>query len=167
MPARLAAAALAAVLLAPASSRTTTQAPAPDFTPIAFLAGHCWTGTFPDGKATDEHCFEWVFGGKFLRDRHVVRNGEGPYQGETIYGWDPARQRIAYWYFNSEGQVVTGTVEPTTGGITFPSRLETPKGPVNMKADWTLLDGGYRATESQQVGGTWKALWTVEYRRTS
>jgi hypothetical protein len=32
-----------------------------------------WRGAFPDGKATDERCFSWIYGGKFVRDEHVVR----------------------------------------------------------------------------------------------
>ena len=47
--------------------------PDPAYQPLEFLAGHCWKGAFPGGKQTDEHCFTWVYGGKFLRDRHTVR----------------------------------------------------------------------------------------------
>lgn len=32
--------------------------------PLAFLVGHCWKGTFPGGKQTDEHCFSWIYDGK-------------------------------------------------------------------------------------------------------
>jgi hypothetical protein len=35
------------------------------YEPLAFLAEHCWQGTFADGKTTDKHCFSWVYGGKF------------------------------------------------------------------------------------------------------
>ena len=40
--------------------------------PMAFLAGHCWKGDFPDKKQDDEHCFQWVYAGKALRDTHTV-----------------------------------------------------------------------------------------------
>lgn len=43
--------------------------PAAHFAPQAFLAGHCWKGTFPDGKRTDLHCYEWVYDGAFLREQ--------------------------------------------------------------------------------------------------
>jgi len=46
--------------------------------PMRFLAGHCWKGTFADGKKTDEHCFEWLYGGKALRDTHTVRAPDQP-----------------------------------------------------------------------------------------
>ena len=59
------------------------------FKPIEFVVGSCWTGTFPDGRQTDEHCFDWLFGHRFVRDRHIVRGGPY-YEGETIYSWDPS-----------------------------------------------------------------------------
>src|SRR5438270_2020299 len=40
--------------------------------PMAFLAGHCWKGDFPDQKQNDEHCFQWIYAGKALRDTHTV-----------------------------------------------------------------------------------------------
>jgi len=54
----------------------------------ASLAGHCWKGTFPDGARTDQHCYEWVYAGQVLRDRHTVRGRGTLYAGETIYFWD-------------------------------------------------------------------------------
>ena len=89
-----AAAAFSALALFP-----TQQPQPPDFRPLEFVVGSCWVGTFPDGKATDEHCFEWVYDRKFIRDRHVVRNGEAPYAGEALYGWDPKAKRLAFWYW--------------------------------------------------------------------
>src|SRR5262245_15982451 len=77
------------------------DAPSAPLAPLAFLAGYCWDGAFADGKRTDKHCYQWVYGGKFLRDRHVVSGGKEPYQGETLYFWDSETQKIAYIYFNS------------------------------------------------------------------
>src|SRR3954453_2757084 len=94
----------AVVLFQPPQHRTT-----PDFRRLEFLVGSCWIGTFPDGKATDEHCFEWVYDRMFIRDKHVVRGGP-PYEGESLYRWDPVAKRIAYWYWSSPGLVVTGTL---------------------------------------------------------
>src|SRR5512144_1524092 len=69
------------------------------FAPLEFLVGSCWVGTFPDGKQTDEHCFEWVFDRKFIRDRHTVRGG-APYEGESLYSWDAKANRIAFSYWS-------------------------------------------------------------------
>jgi hypothetical protein len=136
-----------------------------DFAPLEFLVGSCWKGTFPGGKVTDEHCFEWVFDHKFIRDRHVVRGGE-PYEGETIYRWDPVEKRIAYWYWGSEGLVVVGYVNPTPEGLVFPSTYATPAGEVELKAVWTRLGAdGYRVVQSQPTNGVWKTLWTMDLTR--
>ncbi|HEU5219343.1 MAG TPA: hypothetical protein VFU23_11820 [Gemmatimonadales bacterium] len=133
------------------------QSGAVDFGPLEPLVGHCWVGAFPDGKQTDEHCFEWVFDRKFIRDRHVVRGG-APYQGETIYGWDTATKRMSYWYWSSEGFILTGRVDYSAEGIAFP-------GDGDIKAEWTRpAAAGYRVTQSRRVNGVWKELWTMEMR---
>jgi hypothetical protein len=142
------------------------QRNAPDFRPLEFLVGDCWSGTFPDGKQTDEHCFEWVYDRKFIRDRHVVRNGQAPYAGETLYGWDARARRLAFWYFNSEGDVILGTVEYQGDSIVFPTRYETDKGPVELRAVWTRTGpDSYRVAQSQREGEAWKSLWGMELRR--
>ena len=139
---------------------------APDFRPLEFLAGSCWVGTFPDGKATDEHCFDWVFDRKFLRDRHVVHGGLQPYQGETIYGMDPVAKQLSFWYWNSDGDMMIGRVEYTPEGIVFPARYTTPKGDVEIKAVWTRAGSdAYRVVNSQRDGADWKPLWSMELRR--
>jgi len=73
--------AAAAILLAGMAMAAPAEAPPAPYQPLAFLVGHCWKGTFPDGKATDEHCFSWIYGGKFVRDEHVVHRGEGHADG--------------------------------------------------------------------------------------
>jgi hypothetical protein len=142
------------------------QAPTPDFRPLEFLVGDCWVGTFPDGKQTDEHCFEWVYDRKFIRDRHVVRNGKAPYAGETLYGWDAKEKRLAFWYWNSDGEVLVGTVEYRPDSIVFPTRLETDKGIIELRATWTRTGpDSYRVAQSQRAGEAWKPLWAMELKR--
>ena len=142
------------------------QPKTPDFRPLAFLVGDCWEGTFPDGKQTDEHCFEWVYDRKFIRDRHVVRNGKAPYAGETIYGWDAKEKRMAYWYWNSDGEMMAGTVEYRPDSIVFPTRYETDKGTVELRATWTRTGpDSYRVAQSQRAGDAWKRLWAMELKR--
>lgn len=141
--------------------------PTPDFRPLQFLVGHCWVGAFPDGRATDEHCFEWVFDRKFIRDRHLVRGRAAPYEGETLYGWDARAARITWWYWNSDGDVLTGTVDVTPHGLVFPTRLETPQGPVELRATWIRTGPDtYRVDQAKRDGDRWAPLWTMEFRRT-
>ena len=85
---------LALAAAQPASARPAPPAPATTeaaqpFAGMKFLLGHCWQGTFADGKV-DTHCFEPVYGGKFIRDRHQVTGGYG---GETLYRWIPDEGR--------------------------------------------------------------------------
>jgi hypothetical protein len=143
------------------------QARSPDFRPLEFLVGDCWVGTFPDGKQTDEHCFEWVYDRKFIRDRYVVRNGKAPYAGETLYGWDARAKRMAFWYWNSDGEVMVGTVEYHPDSIVFPTRYETDKGSIELRATWTRTGPDtYRVEHSQRTGEAWKPLWSMELKRT-
>jgi hypothetical protein len=142
------------------------QPSTPDFRPLEFVVGDCWVGTFPDGKATDEHCFEWVYDHKFIRDRHVVRNGKAPYSGEALYGWDPKEKRLAFWYWNSDGDFLPGNVEYHPKSIVFPTRLETDKGTIELRATWTRTGpDSYRVDQSQRAGAVWKPLWTMELKR--
>ena len=144
----------------------TPQSKVPDFRPLEFLVGHCWVGAFPDRKATDEHCFEWVFDRKFIRDRHVVRNGDAPYAGETLYGWDAERKRLGFWYWNSEGEVLVGAVEYRPDSIVFPTEHVTDKGTMELRATWTRTsERSYRVEQSRRAGEGWKPLWTMELKR--
>jgi hypothetical protein len=143
------------------------QQPAgPDFRPLEFLVGSCWSGPFAGSTKVDEHCFEWVFDRKFIRDRHIVR-GTPDYRGETIYGWDPIAKKLSYWYWSSEGLVIVGTVEYTPDGIVFPSRYATAEGPVELKATWKQLGAdAYSVSSAQRAGtGDWKTMWAAEMKR--
>ena len=109
----------------------------PPLEPLAWLAGSCWTGTFADGKTRDFVCYEWMLGGKFLRSRHRVLGGEGPYSGETILGRNPTTGRLEFTYFNSPGGVIRGEIEPATDGLRFPSeRVEMGGRPYELRSIW-------------------------------
>ena len=92
--------ALALVASLPAGTAGRAAAPPPSadpYRPLAFLVGHCWKGAFANGNDTDEHCFSWIYGGKFVRDEHVVhRDGRPDAFGESIYMWDSAAGRLEY-----------------------------------------------------------------------
>ena len=108
--------------LAAAGGAAGAAAPATPYAPLAFLVGHCWEGTFPGGKVTDTHCFSWVYGGKFIRDRHVVRHGPGTRDdlGESLYLWDAASGELQYLYIESAGGFSRGTVTTAPGALIFP-----------------------------------------------
>lgn len=86
--------------------------------PLRFLLGHCWRGEFANG-AVDTHCFESVYGGQHVRDRHEVTGKGAPYRGETLYSWDPAAKRVGYTYWNSSGGVSRGSMAAKGEGLDF------------------------------------------------
>lgn len=135
------------------------------FAPLAFLAGHCWSGMFPDKVKSDEHCFEWIYGGKFLRDRHVVTGGGGQYGGETIYAWDPEKKAVVYWYINSDGGFSTGSLRVDGDALVFPNERFVNEG-VEMiyRSVWRRTgDDRYLAVTEMQKGDAWVEAWRIEY----
>jgi hypothetical protein len=95
--------------------------PDPVYQPLAFLAEHCWKGTFPNSTQTDEHCFTWVYDGKFLRDRHTVRTpGKPDALGESIYYADTSTKQLEYLYFESDGGHSRGSVSIEKDALVFP-----------------------------------------------
>ena len=65
------------------------QAASPDRLAIlAPLVGGCWRAEF-SATVADTHCFEAVYNGAHVRDRHEVRDGgKTVYAGETVYSAD-------------------------------------------------------------------------------
>jgi hypothetical protein len=162
---RLALAALAAGFLAPAAAHAE---PAPPLQPMAFLAGHCWKGTFPDGRRTDEHCFAWLLGGKALRDVHTVRTpGKPDYVGETTYFVDPSTQRVHFVYIENHGGISRGTMTPEPGALSFPDvAYADADGPMTLRARWTPQGAdAYEAWNEVQDKGEWKTMLRIAMRR--
>jgi hypothetical protein len=112
--------------------------------PLRFLVGHCWRGERKGGTQQDVHCFEPVFDGQHVRDRHEVSVGTGSptYRGETLYSWDGGAGRVAYVYWNSLGGVSRGAMVPAPGKLDFGS--ETYKDPdgreIAISTQWRILD---------------------------
>jgi hypothetical protein len=106
------------LLLVPSCSFADPMVP---YQPLAFLAGHCWRGTFPGGKQTDEHCFSWIYDGKFLRDRHTVHaDGQPDALGESIYFWNSSQKQLEYLYIESDGGFSRGPVSQDQDSLIFP-----------------------------------------------
>ncbi|MGZ8311019.1 MAG: SRPBCC family protein [Allosphingosinicella sp.] len=131
--------------------------------PLAFLAGHCWRGQFATGEA-DTHCFEPVYGGQHVRDRHEVTGGSAAYRGESLYSVDGGT--VTYTYWNSLGGVSRGTMRTEPGRLSFGD--ETYRGPdgreLRMSTFWRRAgEDAYEAvTESADSPSMNR---TVTYRR--
>ena len=113
--------------------------PAPLLKPMAFLAGHCWKGTFQDGETTDEHCFSWMYGGSVLRDTHTVRRpGKPDLTGESTYFVDTVGKHVAFLYIESGGGSSRGTVESLSETLLFPDAQYLSDGEaLTYRARWT------------------------------
>ncbi|KAB0324627.1 hypothetical protein LSO07_12880 [Janthinobacterium sp. PLB04] len=126
--------------------------------PMAFLAGHCWKGEFPGGKQTDEHCFQWLYGGQMLRDVHTVRSpGKPDYVGETTYYHDPAAGKVAFLYVENSGGHSRGTMLPADGGLDFPATQYVGANgkTLTYRVRWTPSGDAYEAASEMLVDGRW------------
>jgi hypothetical protein len=144
-------------------------APAPGgpLEPFAFLADSCWLGTFADGKTKDEICYEWTLGGRFLRSRHRVVGGKSPYEGETIFAFDPRRGKTGFVYWNAAGSVMRGDAEPRAGGVDFPvERVSMGGESFEIRSAWTLdPPDRYSAVTSKRADAEWRELFRIDFVR--
>jgi hypothetical protein len=143
-------------------------APAPPLQPMAFLAGHCWKGTFADGRRTDEHCFAWLLDGQALRDTHIVRTpGKPDYVGDTTYFVDPATKRVNYLYVENQGGVSRGAMAAEPGALVFPDAVYVDAdGPMTYRARWTSKgDDAYEVLNEAKDGDGWKTLLRIEMHK--
>ena len=138
--------------------------------PLAFLAGHCFKGSFPERGDTDEHCFQWLYGDKALRDVHTVRGAAHPdYVGETTYYWDSIAKRIEYLYVENAGGIMRGTVQPGESAIVFPETRYVADGQaMTLRVRWSMLpDQGYEAWSEVQGKAGWATFFKVKMARVS
>lgn len=134
---------------------------------LAWLAGSCWTGTFADGRTKDLVCYEWMLGGTFLRSRHRVVGGAGPYEGETVLGHNSGTGKLEYTYFSSAGAIMRGEISPVENGLDFPAAtVEMGGETIKIRSAWRR-DGEdrYVATSERFAGGEWTPFMRIEFAR--
>ena len=130
----------------------------PALAPFGPLVGHCWRGEVL-GTGTDTHCFDFVYGGQHIRDRHSVsQGGKTVYEGETLYS--ASKSGIAFTYWNSLGGFGTGTADVAGSNLTFSGTIHaTPSsGDEPMAVTWRLRPAAYDVVDA---GGSVR-----EFRRT-
>ena len=167
--------AIAATVLALSSSASAATMPsdAPSIDalkPLAFLAGHCWKGTFADGKRTDEHCFAWMYGGRMLRDTHTVRTpGKADAVGESTYYLNSASNHVEFLYVESTGGFSRGTVESLPEALIFPDTQFIEDGQALVyRARWTPQGAdAYEAWSEAQTADGWQTMFKLVMKRTS
>ena len=160
---------LATLALTTLASAAMAADPAELLKPMAFLAGHCWKGSFADGKTTDEHCFAWVYGGHVLRDTHVVRSpGKPDGVGESTYYVDSAGNRLDFLYLENGGGFSRGTVESLPEALLFPDTQYIADGEALIyRARWTRKDEkSYEAWSEAQTPDGWTTMFRLVLKRT-
>ena len=158
----------ARALMAATAVPALAAAPTAPYQPLGFLVGHCWKGTFADGKVTDEHCFSWIYGGKFVRDEHVVhRDGAPDGFGESIYVWDAAAGRLEYLYIESAGGYSRGTVTTDGDALVFPAAGYRENGAEQVyRSRWQRAGAdAYDVTTEFQARGQWVPGFSAHMRR--
>lgn len=160
--------AAASVSAAGTSAAQTSTSPLPaasPLAPLAYLEGSCWKGTFAGRNVTDEHCFEWIYNGRFLRDHHIVVGDSVPYEGETTYAWDAAEKQIVYWYIALPGFYSHGNVESNGDALIFHDNLRVDNGR-ELRTTWRRSGpDAYTVQVEDVTGGKSKELWSMLMRR--
>lgn len=107
------------------------------------FVGSCWIADF-GATMRDTHCFEAMYDGAHVRDRHEVKDRNRiVYAGETIYSMDGATP--AFVYFNSLGGVGRGTASRQGALLRFKGsmRASPDKAPQPIDSEWRVLDGDH------------------------
>jgi hypothetical protein len=147
------------------SSTAQTSAASDKLQPLGYLAGSCWKGTFTGRAITDEHCFTWMYGQRFLRDHHVVRGDSVPYEGQTTYAWDAQQKRIVYWYIALPGFYSHGNVDAADGALVFRDNLVTAT-PRQLRTTWRRSGpDAYTVLVEDVTDGKSKEMWSMVMRR--
>ena len=135
--------------------------------PMAFWAGHCWKGEFAGRPQTDEHCFQWMYGGQALRDVHTVRTpGQPDYVGETIYYYDSAARQVQYLYVENGGGISRGTMTPNASGLSFPAAQYIAAGQtLTYRVQWTPSGDAYEAFSEINVNDKWVTQFKMVLKR--
>ena len=129
------------------AAQAVTPAPA---SLLAFrpFVGACWRAEFSP-RVSDTHCFEAMYGGAHVRDRHEVKDdGKVIYAGETIYSAD--RSDLVFTYVNSLGGLGLGKVGRAGAvlGFTGKMRASPDKAPERIDSEWRLIDADHYEVRS-------------------
>lgn len=129
--------------------------------PMRFLAGHCWTGTLPNGDI-DTHCFK-PEGGKLIDHHEVFKAGAKVYWGDTVYSRDGGAIRMVYT--DMSGGVMKGQARQTPDGLDFgTSDYVGPNGAkITIATRWIRI--GDNAFEARNTSPTAAHNRTTRYTR--
>ena len=140
------------------------QSPA-DLSAFAPFAGSCWIADFTP-TMSDTHCFEAMYGGVHVRDRHEVKEkGKIIYAGETVYSLDG--HSAVFTYFNSLGGIGRGTVEPGGSTLHFKGSMRgsPDKPPQAIDSEWRIVDDDHYDVRSLVKSASTAGNAVLHFRR--
>jgi hypothetical protein len=121
---------------------------AADLSAFKPFLGACWRAEF-SASVNDTHCFEAMYSGAHVRDRHEVKeNGKTVYAGETIYSADGPD--LVFTYVNSLGGVGLGKVSTADAvlGFTGSMRASPDKAQQPINSEWRLINADHYEVRS-------------------
>jgi len=129
------------------------------------FAGSCWVADFT-ATMSDTHCFEVMYGGVHIRDRHEVKErGKIIYAGETVYSLDG--DSTVFTYFNSLGGIGRGTVEPGGSTLHFKGSMRgsPDKPPQQIDSEWRFVDDDHYDVRSLVKSASTAGNAVLHFRR--
>ncbi|MDX2221619.1 MAG: hypothetical protein SFV21_02655 [Rhodospirillaceae bacterium] len=159
-----------------AMAQTPAARYAPEFEPLAYLAGSCWQGPLSEfvrnrsGSGAGEllHCAEWILNGHALRDTLWVEGANPPVRGETTYYFDLETQTLRYIFWSVDGPHSVGTVKVDGDTLIFDDeRLVGRRGIIHFRTTFTRTGPDTYVQDRQRQGsdGVWTNLPPTTYIR--
>lgn len=137
----------------------------PDLCAFGPFVGSCWVSDFSP-TVSDTHCFEIMYGGVHVRDRHEVREkGKIFYAGETVYSLDG--NSAVFTYFNSLGGIGRGSVEPSGSTLRFKGSMRgSPDKPTQqIDSEWRIVDDDHYDVRSLVKSASTAGNAVLHFRR--
>ena len=140
--------------------------------PLSFLVGRCWAGTFPDTDILDVHCYESAFRGTVVIDRQVVEDNP-VFCGATFFHFaqpqfeDEKEGVILFRNYNLTGGVSDGLIEAKGKTLEFPEEIFRGENGQEVKFRTRIQPRSnisYEVVTQQQRGGVWETRQRVLYK---
>jgi hypothetical protein len=116
--------------------------------PLDPFVGSCWTADFTP-TMRDTHCFEAMYAGAHVRDRHEVKeDGKTVYAGETIYSVEG--EQAVFASYTSLGGVGRGTLGEEGPVLRFRGNMRASPGKPEQPIDseWRIVDDDHYEVRS-------------------
>lgn len=147
-------------------------APASPLTPMAFMVGGRWVGRLPPGPDGSvlalEMRFDWTANKQGIRfDGEFVKGGQHFPYTSGLYGWNPAKKQIVFWYSDSDGSLHQGDVSPEPGVFRQEFTITDKTGKVTNARSRLTPQGADAFTNEILVSknGAWEKIAEVRYER--